>query len=132
MALATVSKQSHEIAATVKNTPELKGFPIMIIIEILMQVIPMIIKCMAEKNAKELQTRLTAEYNTTTKAYQPDTLRQVTKLVKWQALMQVHPINTAKAEVIAKAALDRARTEPETELTAMIHEIESPMAAVAP
>lgn len=132
MAGATVSRQAHAVAANAQSDPQLKGFPILIIIEILMQVIPMIIKCMAEKNAKQLQGRLSAEYNATTKSYNPDTLHQVVKLVKWQALMQLHPINTAKAEVIAKAALDQARTEPEAEMASMIHEVEMPMAGVAP
>lgn len=132
MAGATVSRQAHAVAANAASDPQLKGFPILIIIEILMQVIPMIIKCMAEKNAKELQGRLSAEYNATSNEYHPDTLHQVTKLVKWQALMQLHPVNTAKAEVIAKAALDQARTQPEAEIATMIHEVEMPMAAIMP
>lgn len=127
-----LTRQCNAIAASVSQDPRLKGIPIALIFQILMWVIPMIIKCMKERNAKELQSRLSGEYHSNANKYSDDTVRRVVKLVKWASLTELHPIGTDKAEVIAIAALDRARTEPEAEIATMINEIEMPMAAIAP
>jgi hypothetical protein len=125
--MTAVSRQANLIAASVQHDPRLVGFPVAIIIQILMAVIPMIIKCMAERSASELKSRLSGEYNAATKSYDPKTLRSVTKLVKWQGLAQFHFVSTDAAEAIAQAALDQARTESDAEITVMMNEVEQPM-----
>jgi hypothetical protein len=104
----------------VVKDPQIKGFPIALIIELLMVVVPMIFKCMKERSAAEVQSRLAASYQHGT--YDKTTLRRITALVKWQALTRFHLMSSDQAEIIAIKALDDARVQPDTVISAMIRE----------